>query len=199
MELMMGIEPTTSPLPREYSTTELHQHDSDCCIWNLERETGLEPVTLSLEGWYSSQLSYSRPDFKSTHHQITRSIIEGWWWGKESNLRRLTPPDLQSGPFDRSGTSPHDHSRIENWSWRPDLNRWPAVYKTAALPTELIQPKFLDDKTFVLDSLDLRVNYFQFSTLLSISKAVTLYVFDKFWGFTSFPSIVLPLGRVQYL
>jgi hypothetical protein len=25
----MGIEPTTSPLPREYSTTELHQPESD--------------------------------------------------------------------------------------------------------------------------------------------------------------------------
>ena len=25
----MGIEPTTSPLPREYSTTELHQPESE--------------------------------------------------------------------------------------------------------------------------------------------------------------------------
>ena len=52
----MGIEPTTSPLPREYSTTELHQHRFDLFnepetrFENLERETGLEPATLSLEG-----------------------------------------------------------------------------------------------------------------------------------------------------
>src|SRR5438034_11290915 len=28
------------------------------------------------------------------------------WWGKDSNLRRLTPADLQSAPFGRSGTPP---------------------------------------------------------------------------------------------
>ena len=27
----------------------------------------------------------------------------------------------------------------ELWSWRSDLNRWPADYKSAALPTELRQ------------------------------------------------------------
>ncbi len=48
----MGIEPTTSPLPREYSTTELHQPESGFgrVIFEVERKTGLEPVTLSLEG-----------------------------------------------------------------------------------------------------------------------------------------------------
>src|SRR5438093_13692297 len=28
------------------------------------------------------------------------------WWGKDSNLRRLTPADLQSAPFGHSGTPP---------------------------------------------------------------------------------------------
>jgi hypothetical protein len=29
-----------------------------------------------------------------------------WWRGEDSNLRRPQPTDLQSVPFDRSGTSP---------------------------------------------------------------------------------------------
>ena len=32
----MGFEPTTSPLPREYSTPELHQHQSDLVTWDLK-------------------------------------------------------------------------------------------------------------------------------------------------------------------
>src|ERR1700761_7159447 len=31
LELMMGLEPMTSPLPRECSTTELHQRSFDFC------------------------------------------------------------------------------------------------------------------------------------------------------------------------
>ncbi len=58
MEPTIGIEPMTSSLPRKCSTTELRGH----CNVNdsplprtlrgrtLERETGLEPATLSLEG-----------------------------------------------------------------------------------------------------------------------------------------------------
>ena len=45
-----------------------------------ERETGLEPATPSLEGWRSSQLSYSRP-VSRFHKQ---------WGGEDSNLRRLS-------------------------------------------------------------------------------------------------------------
>jgi hypothetical protein len=30
-----------------------------------------------------------------------------WWWGKDLNLRRREPADLQSAPFDHSGTPPH--------------------------------------------------------------------------------------------
>ena len=45
-----------------------------------KRETGLEPATPSLEGWRSSQLSYSRP-VSRFHEQ---------WGGEDSNLRRLS-------------------------------------------------------------------------------------------------------------
>ena len=47
----------------------------------VERETGLEPATLSLEGWRSSQLSYSR--------KFNQPQNSGWG-GEDSNLRRLS-------------------------------------------------------------------------------------------------------------
>ncbi len=91
----------------------------------------------------------------------TRRII--WWGGEDSNLRRLTPTDLQSVPFGRSGTSPDMKPKITNknkkrhlllnllsatganvlielwwkWSHRRDSNPRQADYKSATLPTEL--------------------------------------------------------------
>ena len=50
---------------------------SFCPYFYLERETGFEPATPSLEGWRSSQLSY------------TRISLKKWWGGEDSNLRRL--------------------------------------------------------------------------------------------------------------
>ena len=49
---MTGIEPVTSSLPRKRSTPELHRR-------NLERKTGFEPATLSLEGWCSTSWATS--------------------------------------------------------------------------------------------------------------------------------------------
>ena len=43
------------------------------------------------------QLSYTRDS------QTTPAPA---WWGKDSNLRRHQPADLQSAPFGRSGTPP---------------------------------------------------------------------------------------------
>ncbi len=34
------------------------------------------------------------------------SYARAQWWGKDSNLRRLSPADLQSAPFGHSGTPP---------------------------------------------------------------------------------------------
>jgi hypothetical protein len=59
---MGGVEPPTSSLPRmrsnhlSYMGTLRRNPDQA-----VERETGLEPATPSLEGLCSSQLSYSRP------------------------------------------------------------------------------------------------------------------------------------------
>ena len=38
----------------------------------MERETGLEPATFSLEGWRSSQLSYSRPKWSGWEDLVFR-------------------------------------------------------------------------------------------------------------------------------
>lgn len=60
----------------------------------------------------------------------------------DSDHRSRKATDLQSAPFDRSGTPP-DTSICDyvesNWSWQTDLNPRPADYKSAALPTELRQ------------------------------------------------------------
>jgi hypothetical protein len=94
----------------------------------LERETGFEPATPSLEGSRSSQLSYSRlmvsvfalaPE--TTRARLHReplcpenypcatpepSVRIRWWGEEDSNLRRHEPTDLQSAPFGRLGISP---------------------------------------------------------------------------------------------
>src|SRR5712671_2273200 len=52
------------------------------------------------------QLSYSRVrPFAATHYtQKNPPLLP--WWGKDSNLRRREPADLQSAPFGHSGTPP---------------------------------------------------------------------------------------------
>ena len=50
---------------------------------------------------------------------------------------KAEPADLQSAPFNHSGTSPRYN--IEFWSWREESNPQPADYKSAALPIELRQ------------------------------------------------------------
>ncbi len=45
---------------------------------------------------------------------------EEWWREKESNLRRHTPPDLQSGPFGRLGISPHKKTHT---LWKVELEK----------------------------------------------------------------------------
>jgi hypothetical protein len=67
---------------------------------------------------------------------------------------KASPTDLQSVPFDHSGTPPHikkqktkavrdsrSPSLFAHWSWRWDLNPQPPDYKSGALPIELRQLK----------------------------------------------------------
>ena len=65
----------------------------------LERETGLEPATYSLEGCRSSQLSYSRT------LETARWLLMVGRTGFEP--AKAEPTDLQSVPFGRSGISPY--------------------------------------------------------------------------------------------
>src|SRR5688500_2997041 len=48
------------------------------------------------------QLSYSRV----LPPRVTAHVARGAWWGKDSNLRRLAPSDLQSDPVGHLGTPP---------------------------------------------------------------------------------------------
>ena len=67
-------------------------------------------------------------------------IAIGWWRVVDLNHCRLTPADLQSAPFDRSGNPPKsfeksfDQRLVLPASWRGDSNLQPPVYKTGALP-----------------------------------------------------------------
>lgn len=61
-------------------------------------------------------------------------LVRREWTGKDLNLRRHTPADLQSATFGRSVTRPQ---RPVLMSRQRDSNPRPEVYKTTALPTEL--------------------------------------------------------------
>jgi hypothetical protein len=50
------------------------------------------------------QLSYTRVENKISSKYAN---FNKWWRGNDLNIRRLTPADLQSAPFDHSGTTPH--------------------------------------------------------------------------------------------
>ena len=110
----------TSSLPRTRS-----YHLSYVGI-TLERETGLEPATNSLEGC------------DSTTELLPPLAITMWWREEDSNLRSSQgAADLQSAAINHSAISPNELNR---WSWRRDLNPRPSDYKSDALPTELRQP-----------------------------------------------------------
>jgi hypothetical protein len=77
----------------------------------LERETGFEPATPSLEGWRSTAELFPRlPGFTPPRDPAVGLLPVAadprWWRGEDLNLRRRSPADLQSAPFGHLGTSP---------------------------------------------------------------------------------------------
>ena len=73
MELLTGLEPVTSSLPRRCSTTELQQRGSG--KKRMERVMGIEPTW---PAWKAGALPLS----------YTREQAWTWWGEEDSNLRR---------------------------------------------------------------------------------------------------------------
>ena len=107
----------------------------------VERETGFEPATPSLEGWRSTAELFP-PVLPARSMSINRNAAHKWWGEEDLNLRRRSPADLQSAPFDRLGISPLIPQVVTPcvvtprnvWRWREDLNPRPTAYKAVALP-----------------------------------------------------------------
>ena len=113
LELVMGLEPMASSLPRRCSTTELHQR---CAGGQMERAKGIEP---SCAAWKAAvlPLNYARgPGSMHAGRDETPSsdprLLGPRMVGKEGfEPPKAVPPDLQSGPIGRSGISPWVRSR----------------------------------------------------------------------------------------
>ena len=70
----------------------------------VERETGFEPATPSLEGWRSTAELF--PPVLPTRSMSFKNDGNKWWGEEDLNLRRRSPADLQSAPFGHLGISP---------------------------------------------------------------------------------------------
>ena len=113
MVLQERIELSTSPLPRECSTTEL-QRRIPLPPLSPRRLTRKSPATsgagegnrtlvVSLEGFCSTIELHPRIP-RRTRHPTSKNLVEGE--GFEPS--KAEPSDLQSDPFDRSGTPPYE-------------------------------------------------------------------------------------------
>lgn len=73
--------------------------------------------------------------------------------GRIRTYEARSAADLQSAAINHSATRPISCSVTDcldpDWSWRRDLNPRPAVYKTAALPTELRRHTILQEHLFI--------------------------------------------------
>ena len=82
---------------------------SHCCtiLYVFRAGDGTRTRDIKLGRLALYQLSYSRevpPRYKSATHSLC-----GAWWGKDSNLRRLAPADLQSALVGHLSTLPGRH------------------------------------------------------------------------------------------
>ncbi len=73
--------------------------------------------------------------WSSPTHNLLWGLVEGGGFEPP----KASPTDLQSVPFDHSGTPPRVTAST-SWSQRRDSNPRPTDYKSAALPTELRWP-----------------------------------------------------------
>src|SRR5436190_10185839 len=129
LEPSTRFELVTPSLPRTCSTPELRGLLFPC-DWSGRRDSNPRPTA-----WKAVTLPTELLPPFGGEWRIRTSVGRG-------------PADLQSAAFDRSANSPEsDHPRRPLWSWRRDSNPRPADYKSAALPTELCQHRFLFSKT----------------------------------------------------
>ena len=131
----------------------------------MERETRVELATCSLEGCRST--NWATPARCWYIHLIKVLKIGG-----EGRIRTFETfvAELQSAPFDRSGTSPFLHLfsvlsltqslKLLKWCRHTDSNCGPTDYKSVALPTELCR-RFLVFRTF---------RTFRIGTVCSLAK-----------------------------
>ena len=85
---------------------------------------GFEPTTASLEGWNSTTELRPPDDLRLScraHNPLRPAILlamhinptgQRWWAGKDLNLGRHKPADLQSAPFGHLGTCPFQLARV---------------------------------------------------------------------------------------
>ncbi len=111
----------------------------------MERETGIEPATNSLEGCDSTtellppELPAQRPHFSGRGATYYRCPL----WEPGLQARSGQKACLRLGVFqpdDDVVISP-DRCCLAIWSWRRDSNPRPSDYKSDALPAELRQPR----------------------------------------------------------
>ena len=108
----------------------------------MERETGFEPATNSLEGCDSTPELLPLVGYLLEPTAGAGARRRSWWRREDSNLRRAKP-----GRFTVCCHCPLGHTSKElpaldrgGWSRHPDLNRGPTVYKTVALPLSYAGP-----------------------------------------------------------
>ena len=88
LERVMGIEPTYSAWKAEVLPLNYTRKRSPVPVRPVQfAQSGRKYPRLSATLWY-------------------------WWRGKDSNLRRHKPADLQSAPVGRLGTPPRTESRV---------------------------------------------------------------------------------------
>ena len=78
---------------------------------------GIEPTS---SAWKAEvlPLNYTRADGALCRPRFGVAFRSGWWRGKDSNLRRRKPADLQSAPVGRLGTPPQNEPRILILRWQ---------------------------------------------------------------------------------
>ena len=150
-EPTMRFELTTSSLPRKRSTPELSRlgkKNHIPLIWNvifLERKTGVEPATFSLEGWRSTNWATSAicvyklllvngVQIYKIFLNLQIKFIKKWG-EQDSNLRSRKTAELQSDPFGHSGISPLVFYKL--WASRGIRTHDPEITNHVLWPTEL--------------------------------------------------------------